>query len=71
MIGGGKYIPGIHGYFGPIKYYRFGTEEVKRFSHHKSNVIVLLFLLPSVLKYDVVHGTGKKSTSPRVITGPG
>eukprot|EP00064_Thunnus_orientalis_P002601 superscaffoldBa00000196_g2608 len=27
VIGGGKYMPGIRGYFGPIKYYRFGTEE--------------------------------------------
>lgn len=23
------YIPGIRGYFGPVKYYRFGSEEVK------------------------------------------
>ncbi|XP_059197524.1 protein sel-1 homolog 3 [Centropristis striata] len=29
VIGGSKYMPGIHGYFGPIKYYRFGTNEVK------------------------------------------
>nr|XP_046248204.1 protein sel-1 homolog 3 isoform X2 [Scatophagus argus] len=29
VIGGSKYIPGIHGYFGPIKYYRFGSEQVK------------------------------------------
>ncbi|XP_070817191.1 protein sel-1 homolog 3 [Chaetodon trifascialis] len=29
VIGGGKYIPGIHGYFGPIKYYRFGAEKVR------------------------------------------
>ncbi|KAM7410426.1 hypothetical protein PAMA_001729 [Pampus argenteus] len=27
VIGGGKYMPGIHGYFGPIRYYRFGTDE--------------------------------------------
>uniref|UniRef100_A0A3Q4AT08 Uncharacterized protein n=1 Tax=Mola mola TaxID=94237 RepID=A0A3Q4AT08_MOLML len=24
VIGGSKYIPGIHGYFGPVKYYRLG-----------------------------------------------
>ncbi|KAG8003474.1 Protein sel-1-like protein 3 [Nibea albiflora] len=29
VIGGSKYIPGIHGYFGPMKYYRFGTKEVR------------------------------------------
>lgn len=29
VIGGSRYIPGIHGYFGPIKYYRLGSEEVK------------------------------------------
>uniref|UniRef100_A0A8C7X5Q8 Protein sel-1 homolog 3 n=1 Tax=Oryzias sinensis TaxID=183150 RepID=A0A8C7X5Q8_9TELE len=29
VIGGGKYLPGIRGYFGPIKYYRLGTKEVK------------------------------------------
>lgn len=29
VIGGGRYMPGIHGYFGPIKFYRFGTEEIK------------------------------------------
>uniref|UniRef100_A0A3Q1DGD8 Uncharacterized protein n=1 Tax=Amphiprion ocellaris TaxID=80972 RepID=A0A3Q1DGD8_AMPOC len=28
-IGGGKFIPGIHGYFGPIKYYRFGNKEIE------------------------------------------
>uniref|UniRef100_A0A3P8TLF0 Uncharacterized protein n=1 Tax=Amphiprion percula TaxID=161767 RepID=A0A3P8TLF0_AMPPE len=27
-IGGGKFIPGIHGFFGPIKYYRFGNKEI-------------------------------------------
>ncbi|TKS74871.1 Protein sel-1 -like protein 3 [Collichthys lucidus] len=29
VIGGSKYMPGIHGYFGPMKYYRFGTKEVR------------------------------------------
>lgn len=28
MIGGGRFMPGFHGYFGPIKYYRLGTEKV-------------------------------------------
>ncbi|KAM3620581.1 uncharacterized protein V6R79_025623 [Siganus canaliculatus] len=28
VIGGDRFIPGIHGYFGPIKYYRFGSKEV-------------------------------------------
>uniref|UniRef100_A0A8C5H748 Protein sel-1 homolog 3-like n=1 Tax=Gouania willdenowi TaxID=441366 RepID=A0A8C5H748_GOUWI len=29
VIGGGKYLPGIHGYFGPVKYYRFGIEKIE------------------------------------------
>ncbi|XP_061593913.1 protein sel-1 homolog 3-like isoform X2 [Cololabis saira] len=36
MIGGSKYVPGIHGYFGPIKYYRFGTKEIKNQLQPKS-----------------------------------
>ncbi|XP_076840084.1 protein sel-1 homolog 3 [Brachyhypopomus gauderio] len=28
-IGGDVYMPGIHGYFGPIKYYRLGSEKVE------------------------------------------
>ncbi|XP_026854424.2 protein sel-1 homolog 3 isoform X1 [Electrophorus electricus] len=27
-IGGDVYMPGIHGYYGPIKYYRLGSEKV-------------------------------------------
>jgi len=35
-------MPGIYGYFGPIKYYRFGTEEVKRLlCLHELNIAVL------------------------------
>ncbi|XP_027146236.1 protein sel-1 homolog 3 isoform X2 [Larimichthys crocea] len=33
VIGGSKYMPGIHGYFGPMKYYRFGTKEQVTESH--------------------------------------
>uniref|UniRef100_A0A3B4G3W8 SEL1L family member 3 n=1 Tax=Pundamilia nyererei TaxID=303518 RepID=A0A3B4G3W8_9CICH len=29
VIGGGSYLQGIRGYFGPIRYYRFGTKQVK------------------------------------------
>lgn len=29
VIGGGRYSQGIRGYFGPIRYYRFGTKQVK------------------------------------------
>ncbi|XP_068176249.1 protein sel-1 homolog 3 [Antennarius striatus] len=29
VIGGGRYLPGIQGYFGPTKYYRFGSEEIR------------------------------------------
>lgn len=29
VIGGSRYLKGIRGYFGPIRYYRFGTKEVK------------------------------------------
>ncbi|CAJ1059924.1 protein sel-1 homolog 3 [Xyrichtys novacula] len=28
VIGGGRYMQGIHGYYGPVRYHRFGTEEV-------------------------------------------
>lgn len=28
VIGGSVYMPGIHGYFGPVKYYRLGSETV-------------------------------------------
>ncbi|KAB5546665.1 hypothetical protein PHYPO_G00074640 [Pangasianodon hypophthalmus] len=28
VIGGGVYMPGIHGYVGPVKYYRLGSEMV-------------------------------------------
>lgn len=28
VIGGGRYMAGVYGYFGPIKYYRFGTKKV-------------------------------------------
>uniref|UniRef100_A0A3B5AKH5 Uncharacterized protein n=1 Tax=Stegastes partitus TaxID=144197 RepID=A0A3B5AKH5_9TELE len=33
VIGGSRYMPGIHGYFGPLKYYRFGTNEVNTLFH--------------------------------------
>ncbi|XP_036067296.1 protein sel-1 homolog 3 isoform X2 [Oryzias melastigma] len=36
VIGGGKYLSGIRGYFGPIKYYRLGTNEVKNTLHTNS-----------------------------------
>ncbi|XP_056893155.1 protein sel-1 homolog 3 isoform X1 [Takifugu flavidus] len=29
VIGGSRFVPGIHGYFGPTKYYRFGIKEVR------------------------------------------
>lgn len=32
VIGGSRYLKSIHGYFGPIRYYRFGTKEVKMWS---------------------------------------
>lgn len=32
VIGGSRYMKGIRGYYGPIKYYRFGTTEVKVFT---------------------------------------
>lgn len=28
VIGGGVYMPGFHGYVGPVKYYRLGSEMV-------------------------------------------
>ncbi|CAK6956152.1 protein sel-1 homolog 3%2C partial [Scomber scombrus] len=36
VIGGSKYMPGIRGYFGAIKYYRFGTKQVKNPLYPKS-----------------------------------
>ncbi|XP_028260580.1 protein sel-1 homolog 3 [Parambassis ranga] len=33
VIGGSKYMPGIKGYFGPVKYHRFGPKEVKNQLH--------------------------------------
>ncbi|KAM4574213.1 protein sel-1 homolog 3 isoform 1-T2 [Fundulus diaphanus] len=38
VIGGGRYMPGIRGYFGPFKYYRFGTDEIKNQLHPMSTV---------------------------------
>uniref|UniRef100_A0A3B4VE07 Protein sel-1 homolog 3-like n=1 Tax=Seriola dumerili TaxID=41447 RepID=A0A3B4VE07_SERDU len=38
VIGGSKYMPGIHGYYGPIKYHRLGTEEVKFLLSNKTQV---------------------------------
>lgn len=32
VIGGSRYMKGIRGYYGPIKYYRFGTTEVEVFT---------------------------------------
>lgn len=46
VIGGSKYIPGILGYFGPTKYYRFGIEEVSDTSglHDLADSIFFLIL---------------------------
>ncbi|TDH08104.1 hypothetical protein EPR50_G00094300 [Perca flavescens] len=41
VIGGSRYMPGIHGYFGPTRYYRFGTEEVKNQLHPESTLLQL------------------------------
>ncbi|GAA6217828.1 protein sel-1 homolog 3-like [Lates japonicus] len=38
VVGGSKFMPSIHGYFGPIKYYRFGTEEVENQLHSKTTL---------------------------------
>ncbi|XP_039985010.1 protein sel-1 homolog 3 isoform X2 [Xiphias gladius] len=38
VIGGSKYMPGIHGYFGPIKYYRFGTEKINNPLHPETTL---------------------------------
>ncbi|XP_006790304.1 protein sel-1 homolog 3 [Neolamprologus brichardi] len=35
VIGGGSYLQGIRGYFGPIRYYRFGTKQIKNQLHSK------------------------------------
>lgn len=39
VIGGSKYIPGILGYFGPTKYYRFGIKEVSNISELGDSVV--------------------------------
>ncbi|XP_037624830.1 protein sel-1 homolog 3 [Sebastes umbrosus] len=36
VIGGSRYMPGIQGYFGPIKFYRLGTAVVKNHHHPES-----------------------------------
>lgn len=36
VIGGGRYMPGFHGYFGPFKYYRLGTNKVENQLHPMS-----------------------------------
>ncbi|MEQ2181845.1 hypothetical protein GOODEAATRI_015802, partial [Goodea atripinnis] len=36
VIGGSRYMPGIRGYFGPFKYYRFGTKEIENQLHPMS-----------------------------------
>nr|XP_033477060.1 protein sel-1 homolog 3-like isoform X1 [Epinephelus lanceolatus] len=41
VIGGSKYMPGIRGYFGPVKYYRFGTTKVKNQLHPASTLQAL------------------------------
>ncbi|XP_047442199.1 protein sel-1 homolog 3 isoform X2 [Mugil cephalus] len=38
VIGGGKYMPGVRGYFGPVKYYRFGTEEINNQLHPETTL---------------------------------
>uniref|UniRef100_A0A8C6P4Q3 Protein sel-1 homolog 3-like n=1 Tax=Nothobranchius furzeri TaxID=105023 RepID=A0A8C6P4Q3_NOTFU len=38
VIGGGKYMSGISGYFGPFKYHRLGTKEIKNPLHPKSTL---------------------------------
>ncbi|XP_060885719.1 protein sel-1 homolog 3 [Labrus mixtus] len=40
-MGGSRFLPGIHGYFGPAKYYRFGTEQVKNQLQPKSTELEL------------------------------
>ncbi|XP_038131845.1 protein sel-1 homolog 3 [Cyprinodon tularosa] len=45
VIGGGRYMPGIRGYFGPFKYYRFGTNEIKNQLH----------LMPAAQELDRAH----------------
>ncbi|XP_034561447.1 protein sel-1 homolog 3 [Notolabrus celidotus] len=38
VIGGGRYMQGFRGYYGPVRYYRFGTEEVKNPLQPKSTL---------------------------------
>ncbi|XP_017278998.1 protein sel-1 homolog 3 [Kryptolebias marmoratus] len=38
VIGGGKYMLGFSGYFGPFKYYRLGTKEIKNQLHPESTL---------------------------------
>ncbi|XP_013929837.1 PREDICTED: protein sel-1 homolog 3-like [Thamnophis sirtalis] len=37
VLGGSRYVPGVKGYFGSVKYYRLNNLETKRFSHPFSN----------------------------------
>uniref|UniRef100_A0AAV2KTS0 Protein sel-1 homolog 3-like n=1 Tax=Knipowitschia caucasica TaxID=637954 RepID=A0AAV2KTS0_KNICA len=36
VIGGTRYIPGIRGYYGSVKYYRFGTKKIVHERPHKA-----------------------------------
>ncbi|XP_030583534.1 protein sel-1 homolog 3 [Archocentrus centrarchus] len=38
VIGGSRYLAGIAGYFGPIRYYRFGTKQIKNELHSVSTL---------------------------------
>uniref|UniRef100_UPI0037E8532C protein sel-1 homolog 3 isoform X2 n=1 Tax=Semicossyphus pulcher TaxID=241346 RepID=UPI0037E8532C len=38
VMGGGRFMAGVRGYIGPVKFYRFGTEEVKNELQPKSTL---------------------------------
>nr|XP_043900763.1 protein sel-1 homolog 3 [Solea senegalensis] len=38
VVGGGKYMPGIHGYFGPVRFYRLGAEEINNPLHPETTL---------------------------------
>ncbi|XP_023284508.1 protein sel-1 homolog 3-like isoform X1 [Seriola lalandi dorsalis] len=55
VIGGSKYMPGIHGYYGPIKYYRLGTEEVKFLLSNKTQIKTHLNPEATLQELDKTH----------------
>uniref|UniRef100_A0A3Q0QU68 SEL1L family member 3 n=1 Tax=Amphilophus citrinellus TaxID=61819 RepID=A0A3Q0QU68_AMPCI len=65
VIGGSRYLAGIAGYFGPIRYYRFGTKQVKC----KEVEIFALFITSTTTIYPMCKGCIMELTQQSVSEG--